>query len=201
MIISIALMIVGIMGYSFEPPQGYVGDYRAMFSILIYYSLLTMYIFSDLLCKYFGCGFESELKLIFTVAILTITTYGLKHLRKVWEFKPKRILDILTYGSVVYLMNIHVKVKSPFLIPLMLVLSLWLVILLAYILLEFGKIREFITFEDFQLIYVVYATTLLIGMSRTATSLPFLILTVLNAYALYIIIFRYVRPLMELGKR
>ena len=200
-IMSIILAIIGIVGYSFEPPPGYVGDYRVMCSMLVYYSFLTMYVFSYLLCDLISCGFELELKEIFMAMILFITMYGLRYLRRAWEFKLKRTVDILTYGSVIYLMDIHIKITSSILVPILLTISLWLAILLAYTFVEFCKIKELITFEDFQLVYVVYVTTFLLGISENMESISFIVLMALNTYALYVIIFRYVRPLMELGKR
>ncbi len=194
-VVGLALTVVGVVGCSLQPPPSFVGDYRAMRPMLLYYSLLSVYLLYNLLLLVLGRSFE--LGFLFKLSILLLSAYGLKCLRKTWTFNGRRFLDVATYGSVVYLMNVHVRIPSEVLVPVMFVLSLWIVALLTYTIVKFERVKEFVTFEDVHLVHVVYATTFLIGIGG---EISLLILTALTSYVLYVVISKYVRPLLELGK-
>ena len=205
-ILGFSLMFVGIAGYSLQPPPEYVGSERAIASMCLYYSVLALFLVAETLCDIVRCeaSYLRIFEIAFMLLLLFVTLYGLKVLRKIWMFKIDRVRDCLLYGCVVYLMDKQAFSKIvvyPILLNLiLLILAIWLVILLGYILLKYRKIRFFIAFEDYQLVSIAYMTTFFIGLCAMngafTETLPYALTIIINVYALYIIITKYVKPLL-----
>lgn len=202
-ILGLALMCVGVIGYSFQPPPNYIGSEKVMYSVCLYYTTLAIFLFVVTLCDI--AEYEICLRLfetIFMVALLAVVLYGIRSLRRIWAFEVSRIRDCLLYGSVVYLMDKQVfsNIAVSVILDVVLLISvICLVVLSGYVILRYRKIRLIMAFENYELISIVYMTAFFIGLcalsGEITETLPYVLTIVLTLYALYVVIIRYVKPL------
>ena len=197
-LLGTTLMTVGLIGYAFQPPPHYVGSGKAIVSICLYYSILALFLISEALCDFFKISLFLEIP--FAFLLLYVTVCGLNFLRKFWVFNLERVKDCLLYGSVVYLMDRQLSGYShPLLLDIsMLILALCLVAMLVYVLVTYRRIRFFMAFDDYQLVSIAYMTTFLLGMyvGKFTEILPYALAMLINLYSFYVVIRKYIRPLI-----
>ena len=197
-LIGATLIIVGLIGYSFQPPPHYVGSSKAIVSILLYYSILTLFLVSESLCDFFNIPVLLEIP--FAFLLLYVTTCGLNFLRKFWTLKPERVKDCLLYGSIIYLMDRQLSSNPhPLVLEIsMLILAFCLVAMLMYLLITYRRIKFFLAFDDYQLVSIAYMTTFLLGMyvGKFTEILPYALAMLINLYSFYVVIRKYIRPLI-----
>ena len=198
-VLGLSLTCAGILGYSFRPLPGYVGSEKAIFSIWLYYTTLTLFLFAETLhgiIKPDPCLGISEV--VFMSLLLYVTLCGLRFLRNVWMLRVDRVKDCLIYGSVVYLMENQIPSKGYQIVlgTILLTLAVCLVVLTGYIILRYRRFKLFLSFESYELVSIVYMTSFFIGLcaidGELTDFLPYTLAIALNVYALYVIISRYV---------
>ncbi len=186
--LSLVLIGVGVLGYSFRPPPNYIGCGKAVHSLFVFYLVLASFALSEI------CGVY-EVPAI--AALLFVLAYGLAFLRRVWVFEGKRFKDALAYGGVVYLMGEHVRISPTYLTFLNVVLllsSICVAVMTAYAILRYGKVG-FLIFENYELVSTSYAISLFLGICTLAgvgKSVPHAIAVLLTLYAFYVVASKYV---------
>jgi len=198
-VLGLSLTCAGILGYSLQPLPEYIGSEKAIFSILLYYITLTLSLFAETLHSIIKLDPYIELsEIVFMFLLLYVTLCGLRFLRNVWVLKVDRVKDCLIYGSVVYLMENRIPLKDYQIVlgMILLTLAVCLVILTEYITLRYRRFKSFLSFESYELVSIIYMTSFFIGLcaidGKLTDFLPYTLAIVLNMYALYVIISRYV---------
>ncbi len=128
--------------------------------------------------------------------LVSIALYGVRCLKNVWYFEITRVKDILIYGCIVYLMNkdfatftSHYTVYLDIAVS---ILSALIAILSVYVILKLSKLRVFLSFENYELVSIIYLIVFFIGLESasgalTVMSLPYVLAIILNTYSLYVL--------------
>ncbi len=187
-LLSLAILIVGALGYAYRPPSNYMGSGRAFQSMFYYYSALSLFLLVRALKDFIYV--PDVLYKIFAFPVFLIPLCGLRYLVRVWNFDFRRFTDCLVYGSIIYLMNdciAKVDVNALVLLSaLMLAVASFMVMVRV----------KLVVFENYELVSIIYFMTFLIGLCLIGKeTLPFILALVLNCYVLYIIAVRYVEPM------
>ncbi len=202
-ILSVVLMVVSVLGYSFVPPEGYVGTCKALMSIAVYYVVFSFSIFTTLFLTRISFPYVEFYESAILGVLTIITAYGVSVLGRIWRFSPSKLKDPLVYGSIVYLMDKCLTLPNPVVLGIdiaVFILAIWTVVLSLYVVFKFKRLKFFMDFENFELISILFMATFFLGLcalSLMKSGIPDLILTALTAYALYTIISNFVRPIID----
>ncbi len=208
-LVGFVLMVIGVIGYSFTPPPDYVGrEEKILTSIALYYTIFALMIFVNALWNLLNVyrNLLETFELMFMLILLVISSYGVVTVKRVWRFELIRLRDALIYGSVVHLMNKSLCTTFGCVFDMdtiAFVLSAWIAAMSVYVIVRFRRLRFFLAFERFELVSIAFLTTFFLGLCAVngfEETLPYILIIVLTAYALYVIISEFVKPIFETPK-
>ncbi len=192
-ILCMIMVVIGVLGYSFEIPNKYVGDERVCTSLLVYYASLSAYLLVYALYNSIKCVQLYVFLILFQCFLSLISAYGLYQASTRWSSKLEKVTEILLYLSVIYLLG----KTPPFdefgnkliseLTAIPILASVAIILFTAFVILKFEQRNTPFLFEDFDLVSITFVITSLIGLGCIGNGvalISFTLITLLDFYVL-----------------
>jgi len=202
--LCLILIIIGLIGCSFETPSEYLGGEKVLTSIVMFFAILAAYLLVYALKNFVQCECLSFAAILIKGILAATIAYGLYQALNKWQTKVENITDILLYLSVVYLMGR----TPPFdefgrrvvteLTALPIFASVVIVLFTSLVIIEVERIGFSFYFDNFEVIRMCYAIVALLGLCCFGNGVAFvscIIITVLDFYALFTIL-QFLKSLM-----
>ncbi|GEM_PF-2974595 len=200
-ILCFIMVITGIIGYSFEIPENYIGNENIYTSILVYYATLSAYLLVYAIYSHIKNYQLYVFLVIFQCFFALISAYGLYQASIRWNTKIENVKEVLLYLGVIYLLGktqpfdeISKKIISEFtVIPIL--ASITIILFTGFVILRFEQKNTPVFFEDFNLIKITFTITALVGLCYIGNGI-----SVISCIVISILDFYVLSKLVKLAK-